>query len=298
MIIILFESPSNTILSVVDKLKKGFPKSSIQYVGANEKTADVLARFRSTPLFSRGWLIECSVKVSVGVIQKLDSDTNVIILRTTSAQMRDDLLKKLKGSNVKLIDNYIPPKEDVIEWIQSELNCTYYLAGMIYDRTKGRLPQVIESVGILSLQDTLSEYAVKHFVQQNKRISLQDVTQYLLGVQRASVQKQDVLRMIKGYQYAISFLINFLIKQLDAYVRVFQYALSGELSLVNYKEFYETSQDSVIVGLSVYQLKKILETFGRVSLRYVLYMQGQLSSLDTKDQLCIYRLIMLVKLGG
>lgn len=297
MIIVLFESPSNIILSVVDKMKKGFPKSSIQYIGAEEKVTDILAKFQRKPLFSKGWLIECAVKVPVGVIQKLDSDTNVIVVRTTSAQARDELLKKLPPET-KLIDNYIPQREDVVEWIEEELKCGYYLANMIYTRTKGRLPQVMESVGILSLQDNVTEYSIKRFVQQNKKVSLQDVVQFLLGIQRGSVKKQDVLRVIKGYQYAISFLIPFLIKQLDFYVLVFQYALSEELSLVNYREFYETSQEEGISELSVYQLKRILEAFGKVSLRYILYVRGKLGALDVKDQLSVYKLIMLIKIGG
>lgn len=298
MIIILYENQSNIILSVADKIKTSYPKSSIQCVGAKEKQTDVLNRFKRPPLFSKGWLIECSPKVSTSLLRKLDVAHNILLIRVTSAKTRDETLKKLRGLNIKLVDNYQPPESEVLEWIQGELKCDYYLARLIYKRTHGNFAQLIDGVELLTLVHPLTEYDVKKYLKPQKNLGLQDVIRFMLGVQRAGITKKDVIKVLYDYRFALNFLVDFFVNQLDIYICVFQYALSGELTLENYQEFYERCDNKVIQNISQYQLKKILECVGEVSLRYVVYVQSRIADINTKDQLGLYKIINLVKMGG
>lgn len=299
MILIVLENPYNSILSFIDKVETRYPKSSVGYLGPKDKSNDITAIFTKMPLFSQGWLIHCSPAVKRGNILKAEADgKNTVIIRVTSSKQRDDIFDELKGVNFKYFDNYHPEKSEVIAWIQEELHCDSRIANIVFTRTRGDLKTIIDSVGLLSLSETLDEDVIKKFVKVGKQPSISCVIPYLLGLSPRGVSKKKVMTALYEYRFATSWLIDFLISQLTVYGKIFTYAMSGELTLINYKKFRKMCDDKSLSDLSEYQFKQVLDAFGEVSFEYILFLQGQLAELSKNDKLSIYKIINLVKMGG
>lgn len=298
MILIVLENPANIIFSFTEEMKSKYPKSSIGFVSAKDKVTETVAKFSKPPLFTDSWLIECALKTKVSLFKKLGDGDNIVLLRVTSRKALDELIHDLKDCEIKVVDNYRPPESKVLTWIQNELKCNTYLAAMIYERCSGNFSQMINSVALLSMMPCVSEVEVKKYVTKIRTVGLNDIVQYLLGTQSRGVKFESVVKVVEDYQWALSFLVDFLANQLEIYIYVFKLAAVGNITLENYKQYRETCQDSKIAKLSDYQLKKILEAFGVVSLRYVCYMRSLLLELDTRSRLCIYRLINIIKLGA
>lgn len=299
MILIVLENPYNYILSFVDKMEAKYPRSSVGYLGPRDKLSNVVAVFNKPPLFTSGWLIKCSPNVRENIIQKAEANgRNTVIIKVVSAKQRDDVFVKLKGIPFKYIDNYKPARSELITWIQEELHCSQSLAVLVLTRTHEDLRALMDAVSILSIVGNLDEATVKRFIKKERQPSIGNVVPYLLGIQSLGVTKKNVLKAIYNYKFATGWLLEFLVEQLDIYIRVFTQAIAGNLTLANYKKFKVTCDDKKITNLSDFQLKKILEAFGEVSLEYVLFLQGQLVGMNKNDKLSICKIVNLVKMGG
>lgn len=299
MIYVLYESPSNVILPFMNKLRQQYPKSSRGYVGKKDKIGDLVPVYSKPPLFNRGWLIECSPKVSKGVIQKLDSfGFNLIVVRVTNKTTLTEVVERLNGLKLQVIDNYNLKKDEVLDWIEEELQCSVEVSGEIYDRCRGRLKAVVTAVGTLALLDNVTLKDVRKYVSRVNYLSVNDVGDFLIGAQRRGVSVEKVVDVIYEYRYAFPWLMKFLREHVKKYVVVLGYAATGDLTLVNYKDFQKISKDKVIQKLSEKQLKRMVGLLGTVPYEYAMFVLCQLNSINEKNRMNIYKLIQLVKLGG
>lgn len=299
MIIVLLESPSNIILPFLDELKSKYPKSSQAVVSPRDSLADLIPKFSKPPLFTAGWLIECSVAVRAGTIKKLDElGNNYVVVRVTSNAEKERALHALAGLDITFIDNYNLSKEELLAWISSELKCTDDVAKAIYNRVSGKLNSIVAAVGILSILDEVKKSDVAKYVRAVNSTSIKDIVPFILGCARRSVHYSDVLDVIQQYQYGVSWLVKYLITQLDVYLAIWEYACLGILTLQNVDEFVATNKDSRLSKVTASQISSKLVWSGSISLEFIEYVRQHLALLDTSDRLCIYKLIQLVKLGG
>ena len=300
MIYVLYESPSNIILPFMAQLCKEYPNSSRGYVGRKNKIADLVAVYGKPPLFNQGWLLECSPKVSKSVVQKLDEiGKNLVVVRVTNKSMLDKVVEKLHGVEFKLIDNYRLKDEEVLTWIEGELNCSAEASQEIFKRCGGRLKSIITAVGTLSLlEDTLTPAIVRKFVSRVSTLNVNDVGDFLIGAQRRSVKLDRVLDVVYEYKYAFPWLMKYLREYVQKYVTVLGYAARGDLTLANYKDFKQISTDNIIKRMSEAQLKRIVGLLGIVSWEYCCFVLCELKQINEKNRINVYKLIQLIKLGG
>lgn len=300
MIYVLYESPSNIILPFMARLSKEYRNSSRGYVGRKSKLVDLVAMYGKPPLFNQGWLLECSPKVSKGVVQKLDSiGKNLIVIRVTNKSTLDEVIEKLHGIDFKLIDNYCLKDEEVFSWIENELRCSAEVSSEVFKRCGGRLKSIITAVGTLSLlEESLTPAIVRKYVSRVSTLGVNDVGDFLIGAQRRSVKLDKVLDVVYEYRYAFPWLMKYLREYVKRYVTVLGYAARGDLTLANYKDFKQISTDNIIKKMSEVQLKRITGLLGTVSWEYCCFVLCELKQINEKNRINIYKLIQLIKLGG
>lgn len=156
----------------------------------------------------------------------------------------------------------------------------------------------MNAVQTLSVFDNVTLSDVYKHVLYSRNISVNDVVDWLLGVQKSSISQRDIMQFIDDFRYAQSWLLTTLISSLEIYRKVFMYACAGELNLTNYEQFCEITDDKEIKAVPKYRIKKILSVFGEVSLEYVVFIQAKLTKLSKKDKLALFRLSQLIRLGG
>lgn len=298
MIIVLFENTNNVILPFYDKLAKLYPESSRGKINRKDKPADVLSRFTRPPLFSSGWLIECHPSVSKSTLAKLEAaaDKNVILVKATSRKLLNDVCSKLQSLDVRMVDNYHLKYGDVVDWIVQELNCSETIAEKIYARTDGQPAKLVEAVNVLSTLAVVDITDVNRYVAKASLYSPYDLFLWIVCRPKRGMGYTDAVRVVYEYQYGISWLVKFLSRQVDDCLTVFFYAVSGELSLKNYREFQQGTTEKSISGMSEWTLKNILGMFGEVSYEYLFYVKNLLDSFNN-DSFACYRLVQLIKLG-
>lgn len=299
MIIVLYENMNNFILSFYDKMAKFYPESSRGKISSRDKAADVLARFTRPPLFSSGWLIDCHPKVSSSVLSKLESvsEKNIILIRVTTQRLLNDVCTKLQSLSVRFVNNYYLKYGDVIDWIQQELNCSTVIAEKVYDRTNGQLAKLVEAVNVLSTLNTINITDVNRYVAKVSIYSPYDLFLWIIGSPKHGMHKTDAVRVVYEYQYGITWLLKFLIGNVEECLTVFTYAMFGELSLKNYKQFRQVTSEKSISEMSEGKLKNILGLFGYVSYEFLFYLKNLLGSFKSDDFVC-YRLVQLIKLNS
>lgn len=299
MIIILLESPSNIILPFLDELKGKYPKSCRAVVGPGDRLADLIPKFSKPPLFTSGWLIECSPSVRAATVKKLDeTGNNYVVVRVTSSAQKEKVLHEFDGADITFIDNYNLGREEVLAWIVSELGCDDGVAEAIYKRVSGKLNSVVAAVGTLSILGKVTKSDVTKYVRAASNTSVGDIVPFILGCAKHSVTYRSVLDVIQQYQYGISWLVKYLIAQLDEYLAVWEYASLGILKPCNVEAFKAVNKDSRLGKVSSKQIAARLAWFGSISVEFIEYIRQHMALLDTSDRLCVYKLIQLVKLGG
>jgi hypothetical protein len=301
LILIVLESKSNIILPFRAKMEQYYPESSRGEIRYRDAADSVLARFTRPPLFNDGWLINCDHRVTAGTLKRLEkaAGKNKILIKVTDRKTLNDVCTNLKELNIRVINNYVLSREDVVNWIAEELGCSMDVANAVYVKTKGRISNVVDAVSTLSALDDITLNSVRRFVKKVDDFGPYDLMLWILGIPRFQrMTKEDSVRILRQYQYGIDWLVKYLVSQIGVYESVFLYALSGELSFANYKHFLQLTNDKVVSSLTEGQLKAVLGSFGVVPLEYVMWLKALLEGIDTKDRLAVYKLMQLIKLGG
>lgn len=297
MVVLLYD---NLMVSMLDELNKKYKKSSRGRITGRERVSDLIAVYKKPPLFNDGWLLVCEKKPKLTLLERLEKEApqNKIIVTANSVATLNELAIEYGSVNPTIIDNHKVDHNQMVWWITSELGCDVFIAKAILKRTGGRIAETMRAVQTLSIVDVVSERDVYKYIKKVRNVSINDVVDWMLGVPRRGLVLSDIIYMIDDFRYAQSWLITTISKILNQYEHVFRAAMSGELTLINYKEFHENCSDKVIKKLSVFQVKRMLQRFGEVSLEYVVYLNEQVKKLSKRDRLDLYRLVQLVKLGG
>lgn len=300
MIIVLYENVANIILPFMDSISEKYPKSSRGILNRRDKVGDVAAKFSKPPLFNSGWLIECDSGAAVSAIEKTQeiNANNVVVIRVTNQKALQNVRERLAKVDYRFVDNYRLTQTEIINWVQKELGCSFVVADLVYERTKGKIQDVIAAVGVLSVIDRLAPEDVRRYVEKSNRFGVHDLLLWLVGAPPRGMKQTDAIKIVYNYRFAIDWLMKYLIQSVNTYIVVFNYAIHGDLSLLNYQEFRKISNDKHISDVTEYQLKKILELFGKISLEYLFYIGTLMSTFDTKSQITCYKIIQLIKLGG
>jgi hypothetical protein len=233
-------------------------------------------------------------------IKKLESlaPSNKIVFKVRSFDELEAKAKEFEELKPTVVDNHALETKDVITWIVEELECSTEIANRIYNRTNGRLGNIMTSVRTLSMLDYVGVAEVNLYVDKVQHVTVQNIVEWILRINRPGVKKEDLIELVYEFRFAQSWLLTTISQQLNLYVKVLTYAGSSELSLKNYHEFSSLSEDKDIQKLSEYRLKRILRSFGEVSLEYVYYVKSVIDSISKRDKLGLYKLIQLIKLGG
>lgn len=294
MIYVLYENPYNIICSFKTELYKQFPLSS-RYVlsGRNKTNVEI---FKRPPLFNQGWMIECTVDCQRTDIEKIEgfSIKNILLFHTVNKKQLSDILALTDGLTVKLIDNFKLKEETVILWIISELNCSEKVAIHLFKKLRGNLRNIIANVSMLKQLGCVTEKSIDKYVKITFRKTPSDLVQFLLFGMESKLSFKDAVKVVYEYRHGMRWLIEFLIKQLNIYLDIFNEMVIGELDMLNYVSYQKSCSNKSIASLSERELLFRMKSFGAVSIEYITYLVLRLNSLP-KGKLSLIYLIQILK---
>lgn len=281
------------------ELYEEFPVSSRISLRGSEKVSEVVERVSKPPLFSDGWLIECTSKTKASFLKKLEvCGDNKIVISVHGRDAIQEKLQELSAMEPLVVDNHLVSKSDTILWIIEQLKCSSNIAIKIYNRAGKRTSNIVSGVQRLQMLPCVTDSDVSKYVDKTRTISIEDVVQFILGVSRRGVSKDAALGLVYDFRYAQKWLLGEISKQLALYLRVLNLARTNEMTLKNFTAYLEITNDTELQKISPFRIKKILECFGVVSIEYVFYVKSVIDSVSRTDMLGLVKLINLIKLGG
>lgn len=294
MIYILIEQQGNVINSVEAEFITRFHKSSIVQFGDEKISESQCTRFSNPPIFDVGWLIICS-QVSTKILKLLRPDKNTILIKITRKSKLQATIEHLGDSQYSVIDNYHVDKQIVIDWVCGKLNVTKQLAVYLYNRAAGSLKDIESAVRVLSNLETVHRNDITNTVQKRNSVSISDLVEYMLGVsERANYN--DIMQFIYDFRNASKWLKESIIKELQIYQLVYSMMDQGVLTLKNYLDVIQQSENKNLKNVSQYRMKRIISHHDYISLELVAYSITLLNTYSNKNCLC--GITNLLKVGG
>lgn len=301
MLLILCENTISTVCSALDKFYDKFPDSA-RIACSNEFFKNLNTKsYDQPPLLANRWLILCNaryVKNNAMALKEL-AEKNVVIIATDSMDVAaecEEYFTKVKISP-KIIDNRVPPKKEVIQYILDNVNTNEDVAEFIYNRHKGYLPLIAKSVHTLSMLDEVTKKDVQKYTAPKMERSLNDLANWLIGCQRSSVKYEDVVRVVYNYRFGMSFLMKFLLNYVDTYIAVFEEMSQGNLDAKNAQEFLSTCSHRLIKKLSYKRLLLIIDSYSKISVDKIMLVRYYLKEIKPNSFNSI-KLINLLKITG
>lgn len=296
----LFLICDNLMVPFTKELFEVYKPSSRARVDKRTSITDALALYKKPPLFNDGWLLTFDAKPKVSFVTRMEKEAsnNRLVIFAKNVTDLQEMAVEFEDLKPTVIDNSKVEDHEIRKWIEEELKCPSTITDAILKRTHGRLRDTMNAVQTLSVFDNVTLSDVYKHVLYSRNISVNDVVDWLLGVQKSSISQRDIMQFIDDFRYAQFWLLTTLISSLEIYRKVFMYACAGELNLTNYEQFCEITDDKEIKAVPKYRIKKILSVFGEVSLEYVVFIQAKLTKLSKKDKLALFRLSQLIRLGG
>lgn len=266
MIIILAEEMRYPIGSFIDRAKKTFPVTSIINCTRDNYEA-VVKRVSKPPSLSRGWLIFANLgarNLSSALVSDLEREHNsvIFIVRNRDSLREFSITLEELGFSYETVDNLSPSKELIVNYVLSQLNITEKDATYLVNRHNSYLQKISESVEILRPLPKVTRADIKKYTQRSADISFDDLFKYIIGQEQIS--HGSAVSLVKRYRYGIKFLVKFITGRFEFYEKVYDYVLSGQLSLINYIEFVNERKQE-FKSVSQYNVKTAVEAVGIVS---------------------------------
>lgn len=296
MILVVFEDPNNHINSVVERIVNKFPNETIEHIYGSKVNPEKIQMLSQKPLLFKGWLIIFeNGKVNIEQLNKLNVKDNLILIRVTSAKMLADVKNLLGDIEYQVRINNKLNEEIVQNWIANELKCSKSAAERLYKKCDGYLTKINDSVTVLKNCDNVTVQVVDTYIGKQSSAKSFDVVEYLLLGAACGCSYREIVKYLYDYRYAMSWLLKTIINSLELYIKVFTYEIDGSLSLVNYNEFLQTTEDKDIRNLSEYRLSKMLQMHEKVSLEYVYFILLNIQGIQD-NTFGLYKLIKLLRI--
>lgn len=283
MNIILAEDYRYPIGSFIEQVKKKFPPTSIVY--CNARTAeDVLKKIKLPPVFSPSWLIISTARgLGDYFFTKPHSDRDYTVYVVRTEEESELLWRKFKslGIDFKRIDNLHPSDSELMNYVIDNLGLKYRDAEFLINRVRKSPARLAQAVDILSTLPSVSKKDIERYVEPRTDLSFNRMFEYIIGQPPpvipgqkwiSQTKESKVFDLVKQYEYAPKFLMNFIVTRFEHYLLVYDKALLGLLDMANYKEFIKSNSE--FEKVSEYTVKRALEALGHVSygLLYNLYL--------------------------
>lgn len=301
MIFILCEKTITSICSGLDSFYEKFPDSTRIFC-TNEFFKNLNTKtYNQPPLLANRWLIVCGVrhvKNNVIALKEL-AEKNVVIITTDNmedAMQCEELFLKIQLP-VKIIDNRVPEKKDVIAYILSNIQADNEVAEYIYNRYKGYIPNITKSVHTLSLLDNVTKAEVRKYTAPTTERTLHDLANWLIGRQQDFIKYEDVVKIVYNYRFGMSYLLKYLIEYLDTYLAIFEEMSLGNLDATNAQVYLSTCKHRLIKKVSYKRLLVIIDSYSKVSTDKILLIKYHLSEIKP-GSFNSYKLINLLKITG
>lgn len=274
MIILLLEREDNLINSFLDKIYSKVPKSCRQMV--NKKTThDMIKSYKQPPLLAAGWLLLVSKDVTDSQIKLLASieGQNIILFKTNTRKLFNEIKENLTALsiNYRIIDNYEISKSVIVGYIQSNLDISEADAKYLARRQGYYLRSIVSSVYLLSSFGKIDRQIIKKFTSENDNIPLYEIFNYVYKLPDCKLSYRVAVKLVYQYRYGFGHIIKYLYDTSIMYLHIFEFMVDGRLTLQNYKDFRVDTQDTVIKGITEYQLFKIVSHFELISVEYLYF---------------------------
>ena len=296
MFVVLLESKSTVICSKEPELLGKFRQSSIHRINKKTEIED-LERFEKPPLLDVGWLLICSFNVTDVCLKRMAtlSERNIYYFRVNSKQACATLLERLKEFKIeyRFINNYKTPKEEVVKYVLDNLDVSLTDAEFLVEYSGNYLPLVAKNVNSLSLVGSVDKSTIRKFAESNSAVPLYELSNYLLGNSKCSYSQ--IVSILENYKYAAKHVVDYLEKTFEGYVCVFKEISAGTLSMTNFKSFKRNTSIKTIKNYDDYQLQKIIESYGSISVEWLYYLYFTVKEMP-RSRYSLYRILLLCKL--
>ena len=269
VLILVSENYRSPIDSLVDKVKKEYPSSSIVYLDRENYELGVKT-LETEPLFSDRWLVLVNIKSPPESLLKLfDSDRFVTIFVFRNVDDMSAVSNKLTTLAIKhnVVDNTKVSKEALIHYVQTTLDVDITLAKYICGRHNYYAPKVMETVEFVSITGERDKEKIKKYTQRTGDVSYAAIFDYILGI--GDIELKRVLSLVNRYKHGHKHLLDFIIDRFDVYLLIYRLAINGKLSYDNIKDYYDKNKDT-FEKVPEYVLTKALDSMTHVSYDYLL----------------------------
>lgn len=286
MFIVVLENTINGVCSEVEVIKEAYNKHSMAIVKKDESLQS-LKRFSQPPLTQRGWLLLCESDCSKSTLNSLKKLPwyNVCLFHVTSNRELNKLSELMKEEQIdfKLVDNLVPERRKVIDYVMGEINTERDVAGYLFDRYKGYMPDIVNTVYALKVLKNVTKVDVRKYGVQRNKYAIFHLAEYLLGINDLMTYKEAV-KVVYDYRYNFQYLAKYLQTYTQQYIDVFSEVGVGNLTLSNLGSYTPIRS---LKNLHQYQLKLMIENYERISMTKLVWLNCMISKLGSSSFSCI-----------
>lgn len=292
---ILLEDSRYLLSSFWNKVYENFPQSS--RITVNRRNfAETEKIIKSSPRLTKHWLVNVDRRLTLQQLISVLSKNNLNVIQLESKSGAEELYNDLLDNNIEttIINNLKPKDSEVVIYVAKALDINLEDAKYICRRHRYYLPAIMDSVAILEIVGEVNRKSIKKYTRRFGSVSLFTLVDYLLGLEtRAS--KKRIIELIMSYTYGFDFLIEFIKKELDKYLCIYEYVSTGALTSENFLDFEPPSTDNVYRTISKYAIQKIIKAYSELSFEKLYFIYLMVNKIEgRKDN--IYKLINLI--GG
>lgn len=288
------EDRYNVINPVEPAFLKKFHTPSVKRIVEGVST-QLLASIATPPLLDNNWLIIVDNARCLYAIKSLHPEKNTLLVYARNNKDRETILEQLEDFDCKIIDNYKVDKNVIKVWIEQKLHCNWDTATYLYNRLGHRLSNIVTSVQQLENFPYVNRTIIKEYTEKLVSVSVYDVVAYVLGIGRRDYS--EIVQWLYNFRNSFRWVKKQLCAELELYLKVFEYMASGQLTIVNYKEFVKICGDKTIRECNAWKIKKIIEAHDVLSSEFIYYLLIQIDSINNY-QSGVIQIMTLAKIGG
>lgn len=237
MIIVLLENKVYAIDSLIGRVRREFPDSSILEVNKNNRF-DMLKLSNTTPLLTNGWVIICNERMNTQQCLPFCKNPNNLTILHTTPKNKSDVLNFLAENKLEfsLVDNINVSKETLIDYVSSELKLTEKESKTLCNKCNNYLPYVLESVALLqTLGRQVTRNDILKFIDKRTTMSIVSLFNHVIGFK--TLDSSLVATYLYDFKYAFGYLKTKLLSYIDDAIYIYTLMDSGLLGPDNYKDY-------------------------------------------------------------
>ena len=289
MVFVLLEHENNQINPVIPKISEPFNVNCIVQL-MKKVSYENITQYKKPPLFENGWFLIYPGDDTRIISYLCRLQNNVTVIMCYSRSKSENILNFLTDAKIeyRFIDNFKVSKEEKLNYIRNNLKIDESDVTYLYNRTRGYLRDLTNAVTALKHLDYVTRNSIKSIVPKTDKVGLNDLYEFLIGTSNCKASYEEAIQIINRYRYGFDFLREFLLDKLQIHLLVYDYTISGELTIQNYRDFHKKELSTV----TTFQLGKIVEQFKEISYEYLYFLFINISKLSNEQK----DLIMLINI--